>query len=236
MGGLALIMMLIAARTWRRRGPDRGGRGIPTGRLPDLPDGLLRPAGARNRAGQGRRRRQMVAGHDLPREFRRALRDVGAGAAADAAGRAVDGARRRPSFVRPMPAPNYGRLARAVQSPPAVVAFVLVSGLLQALYWIRQGGDFMHARVLLAPLFCLLAPVVGHPRGDPDRLTGTRLLAGDGLLAGRCRRRALAGRSRAGRCGRRTRRAWAMTPPASPTPASSTSAASMRRPPGMPTR
>ena len=39
------------------------------------------------------------------------------------------------------------------------MAFVVVSGLLQASYWIRQGGDFMHARVLLAPLFCLLAPV-----------------------------------------------------------------------------
>ncbi len=38
--------------------------------------------------------------------------------------------------------------------------------------------------------------------------------------------------SRAGRCGRRTRPAWVMTPPASPTPGSSTSAASTRRPPG----
>lgn len=63
---------------------------------------------------------------------------------------------------------NYGRLARRVQSPSAVVIFMLVSGLLQALYWIRQGGDFMHGRVLLAPVFCLLAPVSVIPIVLPD--------------------------------------------------------------------
>src|SRR6202008_1722728 len=72
-------------------------------------------------------------------------------------------ARRRPAFLRPVLAPDYGRLARAVQSPPAVVAFVLVSGLLQGLYWIRQGGDFMHARELLAPRFCLRGQAAGSP-------------------------------------------------------------------------
>jgi arabinofuranosyltransferase len=65
-----------------------------------------------------------------------------------------------------------GPLARTVQSPTAVVVFILVSGLLQALYWIRQGGDFMHGRVLLAPLFCLLAPVAVVPVAFPE---GTRL-------------------------------------------------------------
>jgi arabinofuranosyltransferase len=39
---------------------------------------------------------------------------------------------------------------------------------LQALYWIRQGGDFMHGRVLLAPLFCLLAPIAVIPVMVPD--------------------------------------------------------------------
>jgi arabinofuranosyltransferase len=63
-------------------------------------------------------------------------------------------------------------LARTVQSPAAVVMFILVSGLLQALYWIRQGGDFMHGRVLLAPLLCLLAPVAVVPVVVPE---GTRL-------------------------------------------------------------
>jgi arabinofuranosyltransferase len=63
-------------------------------------------------------------------------------------------------------------LARRVQSPAAVVIFILISGLLQALYWIRQGGDFMHGRVLLAPLLCLLAPVAVVPVVVPE---GTRL-------------------------------------------------------------
>jgi len=53
--------------------------------------------------------------------------------------------------------------ARRIQSPSAVVVFMLASGVVQALYWIRQGGDFMHGRVLLAPLFCLLAPVAVIP-------------------------------------------------------------------------
>jgi arabinofuranosyltransferase len=74
--------------------------------------------------------------------------------------------------IRYTPAPAPGPLSRSVQSPTAVVAFILVSGLLQALYWIRQGGDFMHGRVLLAPLFCLLAPVAVVPVVFPD---GTRL-------------------------------------------------------------
>ena len=65
-----------------------------------------------------------------------------------------------------------GPLARTVQTPAAVVVFILVSGLLQALYWIRQGGDFMHGRVLLAPLLCLLAPVAVVPVVFPE---GTRL-------------------------------------------------------------
>ena len=68
-----------------------------------------------------------------------------------------------------------------------MVAFVLVSGLLQALYWIRQGGDFMHGRVLLAPLFCLLAPVAVIPVAIPDgedysRETGYWVTAAAGLL------------------------------------------------------
>jgi arabinofuranosyltransferase len=70
------------------------------------------------------------------------------------------------------PPPGSGPLSRSVQSPAAVVIFIVVSGLLQALYWIRQGGDFMHGRVLLAPLFCLLAPVAVVPVVFPE---GTRL-------------------------------------------------------------
>ena len=53
--------------------------------------------------------------------------------------------------------------SRWVRTPAAVVAFMILSGVLQALYWIRQGGDFMHGRVLLAPLFCLLIPIAVIP-------------------------------------------------------------------------
>ena len=70
------------------------------------------------------------------------------------------------------PSTSGGPRARPVQSPAAVVMFILVSGLLQALYWIRQGGDFMHGRVLLVPLLCLLAPVAVVPVVVPE---GTRL-------------------------------------------------------------
>jgi arabinofuranosyltransferase len=70
------------------------------------------------------------------------------------------------------PATSGGPLARTVQSPAAVAVFILVSGLLQALYWIRQGGDFMHGRVLLVPLLCLVAPVAVVPVVVPE---GTRL-------------------------------------------------------------
>ncbi|MEO8814457.1 MAG: flagellar motor control protein ZomB [Mycobacterium sp.] len=73
---------------------------------------------------------------------------------------------RRPRRSLP---PGYRRSAARVQSPAAVVVFMTVSGLLQAVYWIRQGGDFMHGRVLLVPLFCVLAPVAVVPVVLPDR-------------------------------------------------------------------
>jgi arabinofuranosyltransferase len=78
----------------------------------------------------------------------------------------------RPWWTRHTPPTRHGPLARSVQSPTAVVIFMVVSGLLQALYWIRQGGDFMHGRVLLAPMMCLLAPVAVVPVVFPE---GTRL-------------------------------------------------------------
>jgi arabinofuranosyltransferase len=75
-----------------------------------------------------------------------------------------------------------GRLAHIVQSPAAVVVFIVVSGLLQAVYWIRQGGDFMHGRVLLTALFCVLAPISVIPVRVPDEARVSRqtgyLLAG----------------------------------------------------------
>lgn len=74
---------------------------------------------------------------------------------------------------------EHNRLARAVQNPQTVAAFTVVSGLLQALYWTRQGGDFMHGRVLLFPLVCLLAPVAVIPMAVPD---GARLPRETGYL------------------------------------------------------
>lgn len=90
--------------------------------------------------------------------------------------------RSRPWWIRHQPPRGYGRLARMVQSPPAVVLFIVCSGLLQGIYWIRQGGDFMHGRVLLTPLFCLLLPVSVIPVVLPD---GSRFSRETGyLLAG----------------------------------------------------
>ncbi|WP_374110451.1 flagellar motor control protein ZomB [Mycolicibacterium sp. F2034L] len=85
----------------------------------------------------------------------------------------------RSGWVRHRSAPGYTRLARLVQSPPAVVAFFVLSGAVQAIYWVRQGGDFMHGRVLLAPLFCVLLPVAVIPLALPD---GTRRQLGAGHL------------------------------------------------------
>jgi arabinofuranosyltransferase len=171
-GGLALIMMLIAAKGWRRRV------------LIVVAGGLLPVA------------------YQIFRMGYYALLFPGTALAKDAAGDkwsqgviylsnfnqpyalwvpavllaglalVVSAGRRKGIRYLPAPAPAHGPLARSVQSPAAVVAFILVSGLLQALYWIRQGGDFMHGRVLLAPLLCLLAPVAVVPVVFPD---GTRL-------------------------------------------------------------
>ncbi len=186
-GGLALIMMLIAARTWRNRMLIV----VAGGFLPVAYEifrmgyyGLLVPGTALAKDAAGDKWSQgMIYLANFAQPYALwvpvlLLVPVGV---------LVMVIRRRPSFVRPMESPNYGRLARAVQSPPAAVAFVLVSGLLQALYWIRQGGDFMHGRVLLAPLFCLLAPVAVIPVAIPDakqysREAGIWLAGAAGLL------------------------------------------------------
>ncbi len=168
-GGLALVMMLIAERGWRRRALIvLAGGLLPVG-LPDLPDGLLRAAGAADCDRQGRLRQQMGAGLRLSGQFRRALCAVDTGGAVDRSGTGGVG---RPKPPAPGSAgPRFGQRppARRVQSSAAVVVFMLFSGLVQAVYWIRQGGDFMHGRVLLTPLFCLLAPIsvipVAVPRG-----------------------------------------------------------------------
>lgn len=68
----------------------------------------------------------------------------------------------------PSARPGHRTLARRVQSPTAVVIFIVLSGLVQGMYWLRQGGDFMHGRVLLVPLMCLMTPVAVIPIVLPD--------------------------------------------------------------------
>jgi arabinofuranosyltransferase len=187
MGGLALIMMLIAARGWRRRVLIV----VAGGFLPVAYEifrmgyyGLLVPGTALAKDAAGDKWSQgmiYLSNFNAPYAVWVPL------VLLVPLGVLLMAARRRPSFLRPAPSPGYGRLARAVQSPPAVVAFVLVSGLLQGLYWIRQGGDFMHARVLLAPVFCLLAPVAVIPVVIPDgkdysRETGNWVAGAAGAL------------------------------------------------------
>ncbi|HUH70121.1 MAG TPA: terminal beta-(1-_2)-arabinofuranosyltransferase [Mycobacterium sp.] len=187
MGGLALIMMLIAARTRRRRVLIV----LAGGFLPVAYEifrmgyyGLLVPGTALAKDAAGDKWSQgMIYLSNFTAPYAVWVPVV----LLVPLGLLLMATRRRPSFLRPLEAPNYGRVARAVQSPPAVVAFVLVSGLLQALYWIRQGGDFMHGRVLLAPLFCLLAPVAVIPVAIPDgkdfsRETGYWLAGAASLL------------------------------------------------------
>ncbi|GAC70985.1 arabinosyltransferase AftB [Gordonia soli NBRC 108243] len=71
---------------------------------------------------------------------------------------------------------DRGRFARLrgwserLQSPTAVVVVVVLAGFIGGVYWLRQGGDFMHGRVLLVPLFILLLPVMILPITVPGHL------------------------------------------------------------------
>lgn len=167
-GGAALVMMIIAARSWRRRGLIVLAGGL----LPVAYQifrmgyyGLLVPGTALAKDAAGDKWSQgLIYLSNFNRPYALWVPVV----LLVPLGILLMAARRRPSFMRPALAPDYGRVARAVQSPAAVVIFMVGSGLLQALYWIRQGGDFMHGRVLLTPLFCLLAPVAVIPVAIPD--------------------------------------------------------------------
>ncbi len=165
-GGLALVMMLIAERDWRRRALIVLAGGL-------LPVGyqifrmgyyaLLVPQTAIAKDASGSKWGQGFVYLDnfatpyalwVPAVLLIAL------ALVLPVGRT--GLRRDPLQVGQRPP------ARRVQSPTAVVVFMLFSGLVQAVYWIRQGGDFMHGRVLLTPLFCLLAPISVIPVEVPQ--------------------------------------------------------------------
>ncbi len=178
-GGVALVMMLIAARDWRRRGLIvLAGGLVPVGyqifRMGYY--GLLFPGTALAKDASGAKWSQgfvYLANFNAPYLlWAPAILLTGLAAV-------VMVTRGRPWGIRHTAVPGYGWLARTVQSPQAVVAFMLFSGVLQALYWIRQGGDFMHGRVLLTPLFCMLAPIAVIPLVLPD---GARMARGAGYL------------------------------------------------------
>jgi arabinofuranosyltransferase len=177
-GVLALVMMLIATRSWRRRVLIVVAGGLlPVGyqifRMGYY--GLLVPNTAIAKDATGSKWSQgllYLANFNQPYLlWAPAVLLIGLAAVVW-----VSRGRPRP---RRVVVTEQGWLARMVQSPAAVVAFIVVSGLLQAVYWVRQGGDFMHGRVLLAPLFMLLMPVAVIPVVPPD---GTRMARGAGYL------------------------------------------------------
>jgi arabinofuranosyltransferase len=178
-GGLALIMMLIAARGWRRRVLIVVAGGLlPVGyeifRMGYY--GLIFPGTALAKDASGSKWPQgfiYLANFNKPYLlWAPAILLVGLALV-------VLVNRGQPWWMRRTVAPGYGWVARMVQSPTAVVIFIMVSGLLQAGYWIRTGGDFMHGRVLLTPLFCVLLPVAVIPVVLPD---GARMARGAGYL------------------------------------------------------
>ncbi|BBY86044.1 flagellar motor control protein ZomB [Mycolicibacterium tokaiense] len=159
-GGLALVLMLIAARSWRTRALILVAGGLLPVAYQIFRMGyyaLIVPGTAVAKDASGAKWGQgwtYLTNFNAPYLlWIPAVVLVGLGIAV-VAGRAP----------RELSVPaGYGRLARAVQRPSVIVAFFVVSGLLQGVYWVRQGGDFMHGRVLLTPLFCLLAPVAVIP-------------------------------------------------------------------------
>lgn len=91
--------------------------------------------------------------------------------------------------AKPTPRERVHRFSGRLRTPAAVVVLMLSSGVLLALYEIRVGGDFMHGRMLLPPLFCLLLPVMVLPmkssvaQVDPRRIDRTFLIVPAALAA-----------------------------------------------------
>ena len=168
-GGLALVMMLIAAHGWRRRLLIVVAGGLlPVGyqifRMGYYGLTVPGPALAKDATGSKWAQGLVYLGNFnapyllwVPTVLLIALAAL------------LLSIRSRPWWIRRAgPPAGYGWLARLVQNPAAVVVFMVFSGLVQGLYWIRQGGDFMHGRVLLTALFCLLLPVAVIPVVLPD--------------------------------------------------------------------
>ncbi|NMO02983.1 hypothetical protein HH308_17360 [Gordonia sp. TBRC 11910] len=58
---------------------------------------------------------------------------------------------------------RWAAFTGGLQRPAVVVGVIVAAGFLDAVYWLHQGGDFMHARVLLVPLFIMLLPIIVVP-------------------------------------------------------------------------
>ena len=71
-----------------------------------------------------------------------------------------------------------------LRTPAVGVVLILLAGTLHLLYVLRVGGDFMHGRMLLLPIFALLLPLavvpvidLTHPRRIFDVLLGAGVVA-----------------------------------------------------------
>ena len=82
---------------------------------------------------------------------------------------------------------RWASFSESLQTPRAAVATILAAGAILFVYWLRQGGDFMHGRVLLTPIFILLLPVMVVPAVLPDsvrtRAGRLRLASAVGVFA-----------------------------------------------------
>ena len=189
MGGLALIMMLIAARDLA---PSACSIVVAGGFLPVAYEifrmgyyGLLVPGTALAKDAAGDKWSQ---GMIYLVELQRALRGCGCRWCCWCRwALLLMAARRRPSFLRPALSPDYGRRG-AGGAEPARGGGVRRRERAAAGALLDSAGRRLHARrVLLAPLFCLLAPVAVIPVAIPDgkdysRETGYWVAGAAGLL------------------------------------------------------
>ncbi|GAB39475.1 MULTISPECIES: flagellar motor control protein ZomB [Gordonia] len=89
---------------------------------------------------------------------------------------------------RPTVRERLSRWSRNLQTPTTVTVAIVVAGLIDGVYWLRQGGDFMHGRVLLTSMFTILLPVMVVPLSLPA-LADVRAAFGRGVDAAKDRNR-----------------------------------------------
>lgn len=162
-GGLALLMLVVATSGWIRRGAVVVVAGLlPVGyqiwrmgyyALPYPNTAVSKDAGGAKWAQGSTYLWNLVGPYAL---WVPAVLVVVA--AALAATRIGPGAARRGEAPR-----GLAGLVSRIRTPSAVVVFALVSGLISTVYAVRVGGDFMHGRTLLPALFLLLLPVAVVP-------------------------------------------------------------------------